>query len=320
MEGLIGARQLELLENGLAEFIENDGFVCLDDFFQPGHAQKLRDEIVRLNESGRMVANSVQFTDSTNGKVVVVEKPGIYEADLFDEKFRDFEPMEMFRKVFGEQGEALVQALSTVGYAQGLVRGTRGRVVKLQYNDGTGGCFPLHYDNPGKPNKRCLTCAIYLNPEWQDGDGGELRIVPFLSKPKVIAPRMNRLVIFKSDSMLHRVHPTKKERYCFTIWIDGCDVNADKDSTLRLSQSALDDIPGLAAALRSSAVQRLLARAAYREEFEKSLRDCMRGTPGSETMLLQHFAHLQSVRKNAGLSSLIETLRAYKKDEETDYL
>lgn len=42
----------------------------------------------------------------------------------------------------------------------GLAKGTKAVTVKLQYNDGGGGCFPLHYDNPGRPNNRVVTCLV----------------------------------------------------------------------------------------------------------------------------------------------------------------
>ena len=83
----------------------------------------------------------------------------------------------------------------------------------MQYNAGHGGCFPYHYDNPGPPSKRQLTCIIYLNPDWTEGDGGELVLWPFLSDSVVIAPKMNRMVIFRSDLVLHRVKPAVKGKY-----------------------------------------------------------------------------------------------------------
>lgn len=59
---------------------------------------------------------------------------------------------------------------------------------------GSGGCFPCHYDNPGPPNKRALTCLLYLNPSWKEGDGGEVCLRTFLDKEKAIAPLLDRLV------------------------------------------------------------------------------------------------------------------------------
>lgn len=43
----------------------------------------------------------------------------------------------------------------------------QGRALKAQRNGGYGACFPWHYDNPGRPNQRAITCVLYLNPHWQ---------------------------------------------------------------------------------------------------------------------------------------------------------
>lgn len=52
----------------------------------------------------------------------------------------------------------------------------------------------MHYDNPGPPNKRALTCLLYLNPDWKEADGGEVFLTPFLQKEEPIAPLLDRLV------------------------------------------------------------------------------------------------------------------------------
>lgn len=92
----------------------------------------------------------------------------------------------------------------------------RSVTLKVQHNRGGGACFPWHYDNNGPPNRRQLTCVVYLNPAWRAGDGGELALLPFLrGAPVRVAPRMDRAVFFRSDAMLHRVEPARKERFCF---------------------------------------------------------------------------------------------------------
>lgn len=51
-------------------------------------------------------------------------------------------------------------------------------------------------------------------------DGGQLRLYPFPQSSSLdIDPIHDRLVLFTSRTMLHRVLPSQKERYCFTIWI-----------------------------------------------------------------------------------------------------
>jgi SM-20-related protein len=61
--------------------------------------------------------------------------------------------------------------------------------------------------------------VYYLNENWQLGDGGELDIFDNrIKKLETIAPRMNRLVIFKSE-MVHEVLPSIKSRYSLTTWL-----------------------------------------------------------------------------------------------------
>ena len=40
---------------------------------------------------------------------------------------------------------------------------------------GAGARYVRHVDNPDR-NGRLLTALLYLNPDWQEGDGGELRV------------------------------------------------------------------------------------------------------------------------------------------------
>lgn len=38
------------------------------------------------------------------------------------------------------------------------------QAIKLQYNDGNGGCFPLHVDSDAAVDNRLITAIFYLNP------------------------------------------------------------------------------------------------------------------------------------------------------------
>eukprot|EP00293_Proteomonas_sulcata_P015422 CAMPEP_0184312542 /NCGR_PEP_ID=MMETSP1049-20130417/50660_1 /TAXON_ID=77928 /ORGANISM="Proteomonas sulcata, Strain CCMP704" /LENGTH=215 /DNA_ID=CAMNT_0026628777 /DNA_START=859 /DNA_END=1503 /DNA_ORIENTATION=+ len=200
--------------------------------------------------------------------------------------------------------DALVNALQKKLPELKLLSGTKARTLKVQMNKGNGGCFPLHYDNPGRPNMRKLTCLLYLNSDWKEGDGGELQIVPFLSDPVKIHPLMDRMVIFRSDLLLHKVFPSVAERFCLTIWIDAEQgaVNTDDDVLLKISKSEVeDDLEGLVAKMRISPMQRAVSRAVYRDEYETSLRDCMKGAEGCKEMLQSHQLHIQAVKSNPGL-------------------
>ncbi len=86
-----------------------------------------------------------------------------------------------------------------------------------------------HCDNPDK-NGRILTAILYLNPDWSEGDGGELQLTQTRingldvtqeeqQRLVVIPPLMNRLLLFWSDRRCpHEVLPTSKLRYAMTTW------------------------------------------------------------------------------------------------------
>ena len=60
--------------------------------------------------------------------------------------------------------------------------------LKLQYNEGVGGCFPMHYDTTGDRSRRALTLLLYCTDDWRASDGGELRLFPFPYAPVDVAP------------------------------------------------------------------------------------------------------------------------------------
>ena len=205
-----------------------------------------------------------------------------------------------------------------------LGSGDARRTVKLQHNRGLGGCFPMHYDNPGAPSRRALTAILYLNPRWAPGDGGELVLAPFCAPGVRIAPTHDRLCVFLSDRVCHRVAPSDAERFCLTVWVDArdeTDVNRPEDATLRVApeeRATGADVASLAGRLRVAASQRVLSRAVHREQYERSLRECMRSAPREqmEAMLEAHAKALREVEANEALAGVVRRLRMHKEEAE----
>jgi hypothetical protein len=175
-----------------------------------------------------------------------------------------------------------------------------------------GGCFPYHYDNPGAPSKRQLTVVVYLNPFWQPGDGGELVLWPFLGEKVTVAPKLDRVAMFRSDLMLHRVLPSLKDRFCFTIWIDGTAVNADEDTQLTRDKLQFESYNAAAQFFRYSPLQRVISRAVFAGEYEESLRECVGGTMGEAPMIRHHQANVTALESK--LSPLITAFREKQKE------
>lgn len=259
-------------------------------------------------------------------------KPGIFEADWHDEKIRCRQELSCMRSLAASCKELVSRLKAHWKGAEELVPMV-GEAdpcsIKMQFNTGMGGCFPAHYDNPGPPNTRALTCILYLNPEWQPGHGGELTLYPFLSRTphRSIAPLHNRLVVFRSNTMLHRVEQCHAPRFCITIWIDGVDTNSPGKTQLKLPTSIYDDDDTFAATvamLQSTPLQRSVSRAVYREIYESSLVECMHdqaSAQGRGLMVAAHRQHLEGVSKNATLQRFVEALRAVliaSEEEEKD--
>lgn len=81
-----------------------------------------------------------------------------------------------------------------------------------------GSFYAPHLDQFRDTGNRIFSIILYLNPNWQQGHGGELRIHEADSSFD-IAPLMGRLVCFRSDTVLHEVLPTSRTRFSVTGWI-----------------------------------------------------------------------------------------------------
>ncbi|CAB9523495.1 2OG-Fe(II) oxygenase [Seminavis robusta] len=73
--------------------------------------------------------------------------------------------------------------------------------------------------------ERYLTCIVYLNPDWKEGDGGCLRMYDSPDQQKQddsyldIQPLSGRMVIFSSSAQVHAVLATKAQRYACAVWL-----------------------------------------------------------------------------------------------------
>jgi len=81
-----------------------------------------------------------------------------------------------------------------------------------------GAFYKRHLDQFKKDDHRKLSVICYLNKDWKQEYGGQLRI--FLPEgSKDILPLAGRLVCFRSDHLEHEVLPTTRERLSLTGWI-----------------------------------------------------------------------------------------------------
>ncbi len=82
----------------------------------------------------------------------------------------------------------------------------------------TGSFYRKHIDQFRNDTGRKFSMIIYLNSNWQQGDGGSLCIHQN-NTAQNIAPIIGRSVFFKSSEMEHEVLITHKPRMSITGWL-----------------------------------------------------------------------------------------------------
>ena len=90
-----------------------------------------------------------------------------------------------------------------------------------------GAFYKRHLDAfKGNTNRR-LSTVLYLNPQWQAEDGGELVMYRKREKEpfEKIVPHYGTMVIFLSEQFPHEVLPANKSRFSLTGWFRVNDQN-----------------------------------------------------------------------------------------------
>jgi SM-20-related protein len=81
-----------------------------------------------------------------------------------------------------------------------------------------GSFYKRHLDQFKKDDHRKLSVICYLNKDWKEADGGQLRM--FIgTESRDILPLAGRLVCFRSDLLEHEVLPATRERLSLTGWL-----------------------------------------------------------------------------------------------------
>lgn len=83
-----------------------------------------------------------------------------------------------------------------------------------------GAFYKKHVDAFKGQSIRVLTTVMYLNPFWQQKDGGQLQIYDGNNGNLIysIQPEMGVFVVFLSEQFPHEVLPAKRDRYSIAGW------------------------------------------------------------------------------------------------------
>jgi SM-20-related protein len=78
--------------------------------------------------------------------------------------------------------------------------------------------YKRHLDQFRKDDHRILSVICYLNENWTESDGGQLRL--YLDDENLdVQPTAGTLVCFRSDQLEHEVLPARRQRLSLTGWM-----------------------------------------------------------------------------------------------------
>lgn len=81
-----------------------------------------------------------------------------------------------------------------------------------------GAFYQTHLDRFRDDDSRCVSAVLYLNPDWQPADGGELRMHFADGSNLDIPPLAGDLLMFLSADFPHEVLVTQADRLSLTGW------------------------------------------------------------------------------------------------------
>lgn len=196
--------------------------------------QKLRQQSIRLRDQGRFEQSWSERTE--NGKTIKFDKEGVFACEPDGADYESAPDMLLYMSTLISALPPLLNQVYPSESNLPLDLSNQAFNAKLAVTSPGGSTYPLHIDNTlgvsNSPNDdtRKLTCILYLNPEYQERDGGELRLLLLDHQCLDLTPRGGRMVVFWSDEIPHEVLPCKPDstssdfdRYALTIWIP--DVN-----------------------------------------------------------------------------------------------
>tara|TARA_B100000745_G_scaffold16546_1_gene11898 strand:- start:7737 stop:8405 length:669 start_codon:yes stop_codon:yes gene_type:complete len=81
-----------------------------------------------------------------------------------------------------------------------------------------GDFYKKHLDAFKGEANRVLSVVVYLNPNWQAQDGGELVIYLDDNEQVRVVPGFGTVVVFLSEDFPHEVLPASRDRYSIAGW------------------------------------------------------------------------------------------------------
>lgn len=189
----------EVIADGLAE----KGYAVADDFLTPREVDAISDlglfdeAIVNFRKAGIGKSQGHQINEAIRGDYIQWLDKNTSPAPL---------------KVYLQRLDELTRYLN-----ESLFLSLKDHEVHITVYP-PGSFYKRHLDQFKKDDHRKLSVICYLNANWLEENGGQLRM--FLPEgAKDLLPLAGRLICFRSDQIEHEVLAATRERRSLTGWI-----------------------------------------------------------------------------------------------------
>ena len=189
----------ETVVDGLAEH----GYAVIDDFLSGSEVDSIlkvddfKNALLQFKKAGIGKQGEKQINEGIRGDYIQWIDPQTPKAPI---------------KLYLKRMEELVQYIN-----QTLFLSLKDYEVHMTVYP-IGSFYKRHLDQFKKDDHRKLSVICYLNTDWKEAQGGQLRMhLP--NGTKDVFPVAGKLVCFRSDQIEHEVLPATRERLSLTGWM-----------------------------------------------------------------------------------------------------
>lgn len=189
--------------DAIADGLATDGICVVDEFLSLKEVKSITDEdefrngLLRFKKAGVGQAQGKQILENVRGDY-------IQWIDSVSASSQVQNYLQRLSQLRTHLNQSLFLSLKDI------------EVHKTIYPPGS--FYKRHLDQFKKDDHRKLSVICYLNEEWKQDEGGQLRVY-FSDRQVDFFPIGGRLVCFRSDLLEHEVLPATRPRMSLTGWM-----------------------------------------------------------------------------------------------------
>lgn len=187
----------------IADNLAEHGYAIADQFLS-------QTEVQAINNLPEFQDSQANFKKAGIGKNTGLQINEAIRGDYIQWLDRQTAPAPV--KLYLERMHALIQHLN-----QSLYLSLKDFEVHMTVYP-IGAFYKRHLDQFRKDDHRKISAILYLNDDWKEEHGGQLRMY-FPAYMLEVLPTAGKLVCFRSDQIEHEVLPATRERRSLTGWV-----------------------------------------------------------------------------------------------------